>query len=593
MNAMLRVGVMMYQTSYTKGQELVAEKMVKELRRQGHEAYLISSIYHDGEETVSEDEVEKRGGYVHAFDDKLGIPVVRVASEKVDWPPRRIGFRGFVSVLTQLVQDLKLNVLVTHSTLWNGPEEVAKFVAWRRSRAQEGAPQTPILFCHMSHFQEPSDERYTVDERTYREAWNKVSLSQIIREADYLLVTTPFEKRAMEDLGADEKKCFLFPGGIDDETLEFEGDLGADGRPNRRQDVREKYRLPKGKKLVTFLGSIEERKNPALVTKLAMAMTTRNDVHFVISGHVEGEYGEQVKRDAQRLPNVSFIDEIPEKDKGRLISESYLNISPSRSESLGIAQLEFMFLGVPVITSGVGGQSWIVTDGITGVVLKGPDDIDGAKDAIAVLASHRGQRDKLARRAAKFASAFTLTRLVHKLAETLSGSLATIESVNPQREEFPAGEKLIDAKSVGGQRLAVTAHGLIISFASDAKSTLSIPYNEISKVVRHVRTSWPVLAVGALVSLAFYTLVIAMPNAATSIVTTVFPALIGPSAWLILMVFPLLPVFIAGVIFGLALKEGYMVYYGKSKKIFLAKPFKSTLKTADRLLDRHLISGDE
>ncbi|MDA4117165.1 MAG: hypothetical protein OK455_02355 [Thaumarchaeota archaeon] len=46
---MLRIGVVMYQTSLTKGQELVAQRMVKEFRAQSYDAFLITSPYHDGE----------------------------------------------------------------------------------------------------------------------------------------------------------------------------------------------------------------------------------------------------------------------------------------------------------------------------------------------------------------------------------------------------------------------------------------------------------------------------------------------------------------------------------------------------------------
>lgn len=39
-----RIGVIMYQTSKSKGQELVAQRMVREFIKMGHEAYLITSI---------------------------------------------------------------------------------------------------------------------------------------------------------------------------------------------------------------------------------------------------------------------------------------------------------------------------------------------------------------------------------------------------------------------------------------------------------------------------------------------------------------------------------------------------------------------
>src|SRR5580698_1263375 len=129
---MTRIGVIMYQTSRTKGQELVAQRMVEEFRRQGDDAFLITSIYQDWEEVVGNEQVRERGGYVSLFDEELGIPVIRVQSALTSWPPRRISFVDFIATLSKIVDDLKLNVLVTHSTLWNGPEETAKFVEWRR-----------------------------------------------------------------------------------------------------------------------------------------------------------------------------------------------------------------------------------------------------------------------------------------------------------------------------------------------------------------------------------------------------------------------------------------------------------------------------
>ena len=78
-----------------------------------------------------------------------------IASLVTKWPPRRVGFKDIVHTLERIVNDFQLNVLITHSTLWNGPEEVAKFVEWRRNIKALGGYQAPLIFCHMSHFQEP------------------------------------------------------------------------------------------------------------------------------------------------------------------------------------------------------------------------------------------------------------------------------------------------------------------------------------------------------------------------------------------------------------------------------------------------------
>jgi D-inositol-3-phosphate glycosyltransferase len=201
----------MYQTSASKGQELVAQRMVKDFNALGQTAFLITSIYHDGAEVISAGSLRNCKGFAFVEDPELGIPVIRVDSYTVTWPRRRIFFKDFVDVLGRIVEEYNLNVLITHSTLWNGPEEVAKFVSWRRYMRDVGGYKDPIIFCHMSHFQEPSPQRYSLVERTFRMAWNRLALSQILRTANLVLVVTPLEKVAKVKMGADPQKMPLLP----------------------------------------------------------------------------------------------------------------------------------------------------------------------------------------------------------------------------------------------------------------------------------------------------------------------------------------------------------------------------------------------
>jgi len=89
----------MYQTSTSKGQELVAQRMVRDFVSIGQKAYLITSVYHDGAEVISPETLTEGKGYVKVEDPELGIPVIRVASYVIKWPRRRISFKDFVHVL--------------------------------------------------------------------------------------------------------------------------------------------------------------------------------------------------------------------------------------------------------------------------------------------------------------------------------------------------------------------------------------------------------------------------------------------------------------------------------------------------------------
>ena len=71
------IGVVMYQTSFTKGQELVAQRMARELARQGHKAFLIAGPFHDNKLIAEYNELSVKG---YLFFRKIGfqVPLIRV-----------------------------------------------------------------------------------------------------------------------------------------------------------------------------------------------------------------------------------------------------------------------------------------------------------------------------------------------------------------------------------------------------------------------------------------------------------------------------------------------------------------------------------
>jgi D-inositol-3-phosphate glycosyltransferase len=584
---LLRIGVVMYQTSLTKGQELVAQRMVKEFRRLGHDAFLITSVYQDSEQVADPEEVKRRGGYVHVFDRDLGIPVIRVNSEGTTWPPRRISFVDFIGVLSSIVNDLKLNVLITHSTLWNGPEEVLKFVAWRRKMMEGGTLRSPLVFCHMSHFQEPNDERYAIAERSFRETWNSIILPRVLAEANLVLVTTPFEADFMKALGTRDEKIFLFPGGIDDEEIASLGD---------EDSFRNKYGLPADAKLVSFLGSVEERKNALQLLDVAKLLSKRSDIRFVIAGRAEGPYGESVMERARALANVSVLGQISEEEKAALIRTSLTNLTMTRAEALGISQLEFMSAGVPVITSGVGGQSWIVSDGSNGIVLKGPDDSKGAAAAITHLADNPRLRSKLGRAAKRTASACSLTLLVDRLSKRLQLEIQNSADEMLILKSMPDGEQVIEAWVHEGQKVAATSKRLIVRSVQSGREVTSVPYDDIARIVKHSEAPWAVLGIGA----AATTLMLAQRIAGLGLLKPITPGVsaalsffgISGTTGIVMTLLPFFPVAIASAAFLLAIRRGYLVHYGSSSSLFLPLKFAKAVKLADKLTPNDLFVAE-
>ena len=570
----------MYQTSRSKGQELVAQRMVKYFRNLGNEAYLITSVYHDGKEVVSEDQMGERG-YFLVSDDELGIPVIRVASLVSKWPPRRIVFKDIVQTLENIANDFQLNVLITHSTLWNGPEEVAKFVEWRRNIKALGGYPAPLVFCHMSHYQEPSPNRYSVVERSYRMAWNRLSLRTILRVANLILVVTPYEEEAKRKMGAAKESLFLFPGGIDD--VSFSQFSSADPT-----EFREQVGAQPDSKIVTCIGTVEVRKNSVAVLEIAEKLTARNDIRFVIAGRGDSEYTELVKKKADGLSNVKYLGEVSEKEKVQLMQNSYLNVTLSKMEALGLTQLEFMYEGVPVVTSGVGGQSWIVRDGEEGIHVKGPDDIDGAVNATVALADDAAKWKKLSSNAKERASQYTLTKLMRGLDGALTKEIEKETGLSALpgevRSTITQPELVVRTWSHGTMKVAATERRIFVQRGRVSRNTLEIPYSSINSI-EHVRQHhWKSFLAGGLLSVLLFVQHYVGPiisRSLTSRLVTVASVLlprgtIGPET--VVGVLWLLPISIGLIVFLIGMRNGYALHGATVDAVFLPPSFNEAVQ---------------
>jgi glycosyltransferase involved in cell wall biosynthesis len=577
-----RIGVIMYQTSKSKGQELVAQRMVREFIKLGHGAYLITSVYHDGIEQLSPMSLRKTGGYTYIEDSGLGIPIIRVDSYVAKWPPRRIVFRDFISTLTRIVEKFQLDVLITHSTLWNGPEEVAKFIAWRRDMKNIGGYQDPLVFCHMSHFQEPSPKRYSLTERSFRIAWNRLTLPQIFSTANIILVVTPLEKDAKVKMGAEAEKCFLFPGGIDDEMLRYANvDVNS---------LLERLKSKGSAKIVSYLGSLEERKNPLVILKVAKMLQYRKDIHFVIAGRGNSPYSKKVIETANSMPNVTYLGEVSEQEKVQLIKASYLNILLSQLESLGLTQLEFMYFGVPVITSAVGGQAWLIRNEVEGLHVEGSEDAEGAVAAITRLVDNPTLWNQLSANAKKRTMSLTISTLTAQLNEALTKELIKERGLtkipSDARVTLAEPESVLKSWSSGNWGVIATRRRLFIRRGVISRRVTEIPYMNVSSIEYTRRYAWKTIAIGAAFSLVLLIEPFLKPIFSRAFIARFeeFVGFLFPRAFLqspvlatFLDLLPILPLLIAVVAFAIQARTGFSLRGPGIDTLYLPSKFREAI----------------
>jgi len=578
-----RIGVIMYQTSKSKGQELVAQRMVREFIKLGHKAYLITSVYHDGVKVVLPENLRKIDGYLYTEDSELRIPVIRVDSYVARWPPRRIVFRDFISTLERIVEKFQLDVLITHSTLWNGPEEVAKFIEWRRDMKNIGGYEDPLVFCHMSHFQEPSPKRYSLTERSFRIAWNRLTLPQIFSTANLILVVTPLEKEAKVKMGAEAEKCFLFPGGVDDEVFLRYANVDV-------KSLLKRLKIKESAKIVSYLGSLEERKNPLAVLKVAGKLQERKDIHFVIAGKGDSSYAKKVIEAVSSLPNVTYLGEVSEQEKVLLIKVSYLNILLSRLEALGLTQLEFMYSGVPVITSAVGGQAWLVRNEVEGIHVNGPDDIEGSVAAITRLVDNSTLWNTLSANARERAMSLTISVLTAELDEAITKELIKERGLTTMPSEVRATlaepENVLKSWSSGSWGVIATGRRLFIKRGVISRKVTEIPYANISSIEYTRRYSWKTLVIGSAISLLLFIEPFLRPIFSRAFILRfeelmrfLFPEafLQSPVLEVFLDVMPMLPFLIAVIAFAVQARTGFTLRGPGIGALYLPRKFREAI----------------
>jgi N-acetyl-alpha-D-glucosaminyl L-malate synthase BshA len=138
-------------------------------------------------------------------------------------------------------------------------------------------------------------------------------------------------------------------------------------------------------KLIIHLSNFRPVKRVAAVVEVFQRV--RNEVRAKLIFVGEGPELNNAMRMVHERGLACDVEALGEQDQVvPLLSVSDLFLLPSAQESFGLAALEAMACGVPVVASCVGGLPEVVEDGVSGF-LRAPDDIEGmAGAALALLA---------------------------------------------------------------------------------------------------------------------------------------------------------------------------------------------------------------
>lgn len=159
-----------------------------------------------------------------------------------------------------------------------------------------------------------------------------------------------------------------------------------------KEAYKESIGIPKDCVMLLSVGELIERKNHEVIIK-SLGKLKNPDIYYVLCG--KGPLKEYLRDLAKKEGvenNVLFLGF--RKDIPELCKTADISVFPSKIEGLGLAGIEAMAAGVPLVSSDVHGILDYVIDGKTGYACK-PDDVEGFKNAIEKLASSKELRESM------------------------------------------------------------------------------------------------------------------------------------------------------------------------------------------------------
>jgi len=191
---------------------------------------------------------------------------------------------------------------------------------------------------------------------------------------------------------------------------------------NRKPDpgLRSNLGLGSGK-IVIHISNFRPVKCIGDIVQVFHALTTQTDVTMLFVGDGPERSGAETRvRELGIADRVRFLGKID--DIVPLLSIADLMLMPSNAESFGLAALEAMACGVPVVATDAGGFPEFIESGLHGYLLP-PGDIAAMTEKALLLLTDELLHNRFAEASVRRAGGFETARLVEQYEAFYSGLL--------------------------------------------------------------------------------------------------------------------------------------------------------------------------
>lgn len=169
---------------------------------------------------------------------------------------------------------------------------------------------------------------------------------------------------------------------------------------------------------ILFVGSLTEFKGVITIAKAAKDIVkTDSDLHFVFVGG-ETAYKERPISEAilgivglENKERIHFKGWLPHGESLHWVRHALAVVLPSKLESFGLAPLEAMALGKPVVFTKAASGPEIITNGVDGFLVD-PDDAETLKGYILKIQGDKDVRERMSRAAMQRSAEFSLEKFI-------------------------------------------------------------------------------------------------------------------------------------------------------------------------------------
>jgi glycosyltransferase involved in cell wall biosynthesis len=184
--------------------------------------------------------------------------------------------------------------------------------------------------------------------------------------------------------------------GMDGDTIQviYNGKDMQPASAQQCQAIEEKYGLRPSDRVISSIGRLSVQKGHRFLLQALARLTDKYPELkcFLIGDGNQRIRLEEMARDLDLCRRVVFCGGV--EHVAPFIQLSEFTVLPSLSEGFGLAALESLLLGVPVVASRIGGVPEVVVAGVNGLLVE-PKDVEGLAEAIRWMLENREQARRM------------------------------------------------------------------------------------------------------------------------------------------------------------------------------------------------------